>query len=147
MVMANRDVHVFENEIDGNQTAAVLVLAYSKDYADLTYNPLPRDIVVRDNKIGKNGWKPGFPGGDVLAQGDGREPAAGRLGRRLQLHPQGPDGAGSRPGAADRRAGGQSEFRRARRDHVGQPDIKPTIDDGAIAEPKPVVLPKPQSAL
>ncbi len=28
-----------------------------------------------------------------------------------------------------------------------KPDIKPTIDDGAIAEPKPVVLPKPQSAL
>jgi len=28
-----------------------------------------------------------------------------------------------------------------------KPDIKPAIDDGAIAEPKPVVLPKPQSAL
>jgi hypothetical protein len=28
-----------------------------------------------------------------------------------------------------------------------KPDVKPTVDDGAIAEPKPVVLPKTQSGL
>ena len=66
MVMANRDIHVFDNEIDQNQTAAVMVVSYTQNYDDLTYNPLPRDIVVRDNRIGKNGWAPQFPGGEVL---------------------------------------------------------------------------------
>lgn len=67
MILANRDVHVFENEIDGNQTLAVMLISYSQAYDDKAYNPLPRDIVVRDNKLGKNGWKPAFPGGEVLA--------------------------------------------------------------------------------
>ena len=67
MLMANRDVHVFDNEIDQNQTAAVMLVSYTQKYDDLTYNPLPRDIVVRDNKVGKNGWAPQFPGGDVIA--------------------------------------------------------------------------------
>ncbi|MGZ3402623.1 MAG: parallel beta-helix domain-containing protein, partial [Phenylobacterium sp.] len=68
MVMANRDIHVFENDIDQNQTAAVMVVSYTQNYDDLTYNPLPRDIAVHDNKMGKNGWAPQFPGGDVIAQ-------------------------------------------------------------------------------
>jgi parallel beta-helix repeat protein len=67
MVLANRDVHVFENEIDGNQTAAVMLISYSQAFDDKAYNPLPRDIVVRDNKLGRNGWKPAFPGGEMLA--------------------------------------------------------------------------------
>jgi parallel beta-helix repeat protein len=40
MLMANRDVHVFENEIDGNKTAAVMLVSYTQKYDDLTYNPL-----------------------------------------------------------------------------------------------------------
>lgn len=68
MILANRDVHVFDNEIDGNQTAAVMLVSYSQAFDDKAYNPLPRDIAVRDNKLGKNGWKPAFPGGDLLAQ-------------------------------------------------------------------------------
>jgi len=147
MVMANRDVHVFENEIDGNQTAAVLLVAYNKDYADLSYNPLPRDIVVRDNKIGKNGWSPAFPGGDVLAKamGGGLPPVVwdgvSNFTRKGQTAPEvvrvrltdGPvvNLHFASPGAI----------------MSAKPDVKPTVDDGAIAEPKPVVLPKTQSGL
>lgn len=68
MVMANRNVHVFENEIAGNQSAGVMVVSYTQAYTDARYNPLPRDIVVRDNRIGRNGWDPKFPGGPEIAK-------------------------------------------------------------------------------
>jgi len=147
MVMANRDVHVFENEIDGNQTAAVLLLAYSKDYTDLSYNPLPRDIVVRDNKIGRNGWAPAFPGGDILAKAMGGS-----------LPPVIWDGVSN----FTRKGQSAPEVVRVRlidgpvvNLHLAspgaimsaKPDVKPTFDDGAIAEPGPVVLPKTQAGL
>jgi parallel beta-helix repeat protein len=147
MVMANRDVHVFENEIDNNQTAAILVLAYAKDYTDLSYNPLPRDIVVRDNRIGKNGWAPAFPGGDILvkAMGGALPPVVwdgvSNFTRKGQSAPEvvrvrltdGPviNLHFASPGAI----------------MSAKPDVKLSIDDGAIAEPKPVVLPKTQTGL
>ena len=53
MVMANRNVHVFDNDISGNQSAGVLLVSYAQAYDDPAYNPLPRDIVVRDNRIGR----------------------------------------------------------------------------------------------
>ncbi|MES2340454.1 MAG: parallel beta-helix domain-containing protein [Pseudomonadota bacterium] len=71
MLMANRDVHVFENDISGNQTSAVLLVAFSRSFDDKSYNPLPRDIVVRDNKLGRNGWLPSLPGGKALAAATG----------------------------------------------------------------------------
>ena len=71
MLMANRNVHVFENTISGNQTSAIMLISYSRDFDDKTYNPLPRDIVVRDNKLGRNGWLPGLPGGKMLAAATG----------------------------------------------------------------------------
>jgi parallel beta-helix repeat protein len=68
MVMANRNVHVFDNEIAGNQSAGVMVVSYTQAFNDPRYNPLPRDIVVRDNRIGRNGWDPQFPGGPEIAK-------------------------------------------------------------------------------
>jgi parallel beta-helix repeat protein len=68
MVMANRTVHVFDNEIAGNQSAGVMVVSYTQAFNDPRYNPLPRDIVVRDNRIGRNGWDPQFPGGPEIAK-------------------------------------------------------------------------------
>jgi parallel beta-helix repeat protein len=62
MVMANRDVHVFENRIEGNATAAVMLVSYTQKFDDTTYNPLPRDIIVRDNKIGKERLGPAVQG-------------------------------------------------------------------------------------
>ncbi|CAM3209174.1 Right handed beta helix domain-containing protein [Sphingomonas antarctica] len=67
MVMANRDVHVFRNALSENATVNVMVVAYKRPFTDATYNPLPRDVVVRDNKHGRAGWAPGFVGGKELA--------------------------------------------------------------------------------
>ena len=71
MVMANRNVHVFGNTIGDNATTNVMVVAYKRPFTDKNYNPLPRDVVVRDNVHGKSGWAPGFPGGDMLAKAMG----------------------------------------------------------------------------
>jgi parallel beta-helix repeat protein len=58
MLMANRNVHVFENTFEKNQTAHVLVIAYSYPFTDAAYNPLPRDFVIRDNVYGEGGDNP-----------------------------------------------------------------------------------------
>jgi parallel beta-helix repeat protein len=145
MVMANRDVHVFENEIDQNATAAVMLVSYLKDYDDLTYNPLPRDIVVRDNKIGRNGWAPAFPGGDVIAKATGGT-----------LPPVVWDGVNNytRKGASAPETvrvrlvdGPVANLHFAAPGNVfsAKPEVKPAFDDGPISEPKPVVLPKAQT--
>ncbi len=67
MVMANRDVHVFNNLLAENATTNVMVVAYKRPFTDAKYDPLPRDVVVRDNKHGRAGWAPGFVGGKELA--------------------------------------------------------------------------------
>ncbi len=71
MVMANRDVHVFGNTLGDNATANVMVVAYKRPFTDTTYNPLPRNVVVRDNLHGRAGWDPKFPGGAMLAKAMG----------------------------------------------------------------------------
>jgi parallel beta-helix repeat protein len=58
MLLANKNVHVFENTFDKNQTAHILVLAYSYPFEDERYNPLPRDFVIRDNTYGEGGGNP-----------------------------------------------------------------------------------------
>lgn len=67
MVMANRDVHVFDNRIAGNGGSAVMLVAYRAAFTDASYNPLPRDVVVRNNRYGRNGFAPAFEGGAQLA--------------------------------------------------------------------------------
>jgi parallel beta-helix repeat protein len=143
MVMANRDVHVFGNRIDGNKTAAVMLVSYVQKFDDKSYNPLPRDIVVRDNKLGKNAWDPQFAGGAVVAK---------MLGG--QLPPVMWDGVTTYPGSPEvahvRISDGPvlnlnlaapGDLATAR------PEIKPTIGDAQLAEPKAVVLPKAQADL
>jgi parallel beta-helix repeat protein len=71
MVMANRNVHIFGNSIDGNGSAAMMIVAYRSSIKDAAYNPLPRDVVIRGNVIGRNGFAPQFPGGDALAKAVG----------------------------------------------------------------------------
>ncbi len=58
LIMANRDVHVFENEIGDNGTVNVLVSAYRAEFQDPNYNPLPRNIMIRDNRFGRVGFAP-----------------------------------------------------------------------------------------
>ncbi|THD77341.1 MAG: DUF1565 domain-containing protein [Phenylobacterium sp.] len=147
MIMANRDVHVFGNEIADNATAAVMLVAYTSDYADLSYDPLPRDISVHDNKIGRNGFDPQFAGGAILANAMGGSlppvvwDGVTNFTRKGQtapevVHVRLTDGPVANlhfaaPGAV----------------MTARPEMKPTIDDGAIAEPAPVVLPKGQANL
>ncbi|MBU1375685.1 MAG: right-handed parallel beta-helix repeat-containing protein [Alphaproteobacteria bacterium] len=143
MIMANKGVHVFENEIDGNQSAGVTLVSYTRKFDDKTYNPLPRDIVVRDNKIGRNGWDPKFDGGAILAK---------MLGGSVP--PVIWDGV--------TKAEGNSEVVRVRITDgpvlnlqlpapgallQAKPVVAKTLGDAQIAEPKPVVLPKRQADL
>ncbi len=145
MVMANRDIHVFENEIDQNQTAAVMVVAYTQKYDDLTYNPLPRDIAVHDNKIGRNGWAPQFPGGDVIAQAMGGSLPSIVWDGVTNFTPKGM----TAPVAVHLHFtdGPVANLHFAAPGNIfsAKPEVKPTLDDGPIPEPKPIVLPKLQT--
>ncbi len=67
MVMANRDVHVFDNDIRDNGGNAVMLVAYQNTFTDKNYNPLPRDVAVHGNRYAGNGAKPAFPGGAEIA--------------------------------------------------------------------------------
>lgn len=58
MLMANRNVHVFNNTFDNNATTHVLIYGYSFEFKDERYNPLPRDFVIRDNTYGEGGNNP-----------------------------------------------------------------------------------------
>ncbi|MFN3609864.1 MAG: parallel beta-helix domain-containing protein [Hyphomonas sp.] len=73
IVMANRNVHVFDNNFDNNRSAHVLIMSYSEPFTDETYNPLPRDVVLRGNTYGAGGNDP---------QGD-LAPLAAALGGQL----------------------------------------------------------------
>ena len=64
LIMANRNVHVFENEIGDNGTVNVLISAYRNEFDDRDYNPIARDIVIRDNAFGNTGFA---PAGDLAA--------------------------------------------------------------------------------
>ena len=67
MVMANRNVHVFGNMLENNGSTNVMLIGYREKFDDKSYNPLIRDIVVRNNKHGRAGFAPAFPGGAELA--------------------------------------------------------------------------------
>lgn len=67
LVMANRNVEIFDNIFDQNGTANVMIVGYRYEHKDANYQPLPRQIVVRDNQHGKAGYAPAFPGGAEIA--------------------------------------------------------------------------------
>lgn len=66
LVMANDQVWVTDNDLSGNATANVMITAYRNAFTDPRYNPYPRRVEVSDNRQGKAGFDPGFPGGDQL---------------------------------------------------------------------------------
>jgi len=143
MIMANKNVHVFENEIAENQTAAVMLVSYVQKFDDKTYNPLPRDIVIRDNKVGRNGWDPKFDGGAILAKMMGGT-----------LPPVMWDGVTSFPGTSDpvRVVISNGPILNLNLPAPGalmaaKPKVVETLGDARIAEPAPVVLPKRQADL
>jgi parallel beta-helix repeat protein len=143
MVMANRNVHVFDNEIDGNQSTGVTLVSYTQKFDDKTYNPLPRDVVVRNNRFGRNGWAPTFAGGDLLAKmaggtlppvlWDGVTTAPGNEGAVKVRLSDGP--------VMNLNLAGPGQLMTAK------PTVSPTFGDANVAEPAAVVLPKRQAAL
>jgi parallel beta-helix repeat protein len=141
MLMANRDVHVFDNTIDGNKASAVLLFSYSFPFTDKTYNPLPRDVVVRDNRIGRNGWAPTLPGGQVLPV-----PAAGTPAPQVTW-----DGVTTYAGPATPvrmwvKDGPVLNLNLKGAGDIGsaKPMVTPTLGAPGLPEPAPVILPADQ---
>ncbi|WP_084418327.1 parallel beta-helix domain-containing protein [Henriciella litoralis] len=58
IIMANDKVEVTGNTFDQNQTAQVLVTAYTEEFTDEDYNPLPRNVYVHGNTYGEGGKNP-----------------------------------------------------------------------------------------
>ncbi|MBL8648951.1 MAG: right-handed parallel beta-helix repeat-containing protein [Sphingopyxis sp.] len=67
LVMANRHVEIFDNVMEKNGTANVMIVGYRYAHKDAKYQPLPRQIVVRDNTHGTAGFAPAFEGGAAIA--------------------------------------------------------------------------------
>ena len=71
MVMANRNVHVFNNRLDKNGTAHVLIAAYPNDYEDDSYMFVPRGVYVHGNIYGDGGNAPDGEVGKTISEVSG----------------------------------------------------------------------------
>jgi parallel beta-helix repeat protein len=58
MVLSNRDVEIFENEIAGNGSTNILLASFQQEYDDPDYNPLPQNVYIHDNIYGDGGFNP-----------------------------------------------------------------------------------------
>lgn len=67
MIMSNYNVEVFDNILDDNATANVLIVGYPNQTTDENYNPKPIDVRIFGNRHGNAGYNADFPGGDALA--------------------------------------------------------------------------------
>lgn len=86
MVMANTKVHIRENALVNNSTAHVVLTAYTQEFTDERYQPLPVDVVISGNVYGRSGFAPDIPGGDMLKAAYGDDlPAVLTDGRHQQL--------------------------------------------------------------
>jgi len=143
MIMANRNIHIFDNTISGNQTAGVMVVSYNQKFTDKSYNPLPRDIVVRDNLIGKNGWDPKFDGGSMIAKqlGGSLPPVLWDGIVRFEGLPDVAQVRFSDGPVLNLNLPAPGQVDKAR------PTITKSVGDAKIAEPAVVVLPRRQADL
>jgi parallel beta-helix repeat protein len=112
MVMANEQVTISENLLQGNPTAHVMIVSYPNKFDDARYNPTPRQVSIVGNRFGKGGYDPQLPGADLLLaafggalppivwDGLGSSPSAGLgndRGWTLNLPAQAADFATARP--------------------------------------------------
>jgi parallel beta-helix repeat protein len=149
MVMANRDVHVFDNVIDGNGSSGVMVVAYVQTFTDPAYNPLPRDIAIHGNHYGRNGFAPDFTGGPALAKAlGGSLPPVLWDGIDTFVHP----GGGSETIPA-RFSIGEGPVANLRLKTQGtpatsaDPQISPNLGAAPLPEPPAIRLPADQAGL
>ena len=74
MIMANKEVEVFENTIDKNQTAGLSIVSYlltDKPLNDPKYDPFCESIYIHDNQFSDNGGKPSGALGEMLVKAMG----------------------------------------------------------------------------
>ena len=148
MVMANRNVHVFENDISGNGSAGVMLVAYRSEFTDPNYNPLPRDIAVYKNRIGRNSFAPVWDGGPALVKAlGGPLPPVLWDGVVSYVKPGGPrmDEA-VRLSLADGPVANLNLKLQGTPRSEARPDITPTLTPSPMDPPAPVVLPAAQEA-
>lgn len=76
IVMANRNVHVFDNDIADNGSTNIFIVGYRSSFTDTGYNPLPSDVLVSGNRHGRAGFAPGpqFVGGAQMVAAMGAVP-------------------------------------------------------------------------
>jgi parallel beta-helix repeat protein len=67
MVMANRDVHVFDNMLGGNGTSNIMVIGYRYPFEDPKYDPVAKGVIIWGNQHEKAGFDPKFPGSEQIA--------------------------------------------------------------------------------
>ena len=58
IVQANDKVEIFDNTLVDNRTAHILLVAYSPEFEDARYNPLPRNVLVTQNAYENGGYEP-----------------------------------------------------------------------------------------
>ncbi|MEM9179241.1 MAG: parallel beta-helix domain-containing protein [Pseudomonadota bacterium] len=58
IVQANDKVEIFDNTLTDNRTAHVLLVAYSPEFEDTRYNPLPRNVYITQNVYENGGYEP-----------------------------------------------------------------------------------------
>ena len=67
MIMANRDIEIFDNVFDGNGSSNIMIIGYRQKFEDAKYQPTVRNVRISDNAHGKTGFDPKFAGGEMLA--------------------------------------------------------------------------------
>ena len=67
MIMANRDIEIFDNVFEGNGSSNIMVIGYRQKFDDAKYQPTVRNVRISDNAHGKTGFAPQFAGGEMLA--------------------------------------------------------------------------------
>lgn len=67
MVMANRDIEIFDNVFEGNGSSNIMIIGYRQAFEDAKYQPMVRNVRISDNAHGKTGFAPKFAGGEMLA--------------------------------------------------------------------------------
>ena len=76
IIMANRNVEVFENSFDNNQTVHIAVVAGELESGDQNYDPYPKSIQIHNNQYSNVGKNPDLSRGDLspilvdIASGD-----------------------------------------------------------------------------
>lgn len=67
MVMAARNVHVFNNRLSGNGTTHMLIAAYPNKYEDDEYRMVPRAVYIHGNTYGEGGTAPDGEVGKIIS--------------------------------------------------------------------------------